>query len=91
MVEQDLMGYNSGSGYARAFRRCLPCAVGKGGRCGQSNASWLCRRRLDVLDTTALQARSDKTAALNASGTLVAQFLLISAEELLRFRSWSTS
>ena len=87
MVEQDLMGYNSGSGYLCTFRRCLPCILGKGGRCGLRTASWLCRRRLDILNTTALDARSDKTAALNASGALVAQFLLTFAEDLLHFQS----
>ncbi len=71
MVEQDLMGYNSSSSYPCMFRRCLPCTVSKRGRCGQQKAPWYCRRRLDMLDTTALEARSDKTAALNASGALV--------------------
>ncbi len=68
MVEQDLMGYNSGCGYSRRFCRCLPCAVGKPGPCGGRKASWFCRRRLDILDTTDLETHFDKTAALNASG-----------------------
>eukprot|EP00208_Stichococcus_sp_RCC1054_P005913 CAMPEP_0206147306 /NCGR_PEP_ID=MMETSP1473-20131121/33046_1 /ASSEMBLY_ACC=CAM_ASM_001109 /TAXON_ID=1461547 /ORGANISM="Stichococcus sp, Strain RCC1054" /LENGTH=820 /DNA_ID=CAMNT_0053544195 /DNA_START=160 /DNA_END=2618 /DNA_ORIENTATION=+ len=69
MVEQDLMGYNSGCGYSRRFCRCLPCAVGKPGPCGGRKAAWFCRRRLDILDTSDRESRHEKTAALDASGS----------------------
>lgn len=46
-----MMGYNCGKTTARRFARCLPCAVGKPGKCGGPSAAWFCRRRLTVLDT----------------------------------------
>lgn len=60
-LEQDMLGYNCGKSTARRFARCLPCAVGKPGKCGSGSAAWFCRRRLSVLDTrdTPVGAKSD--------------------------------
>lgn len=51
-LEQDMLGYNCGKATARRFARCLPCAVGKPGKCGSGSAAWFCRRRLSVFDTS---------------------------------------
>ena len=66
-LEQDMLGYNSGKGAARRFARCLPCAVGKPGKCGSGSAAWFCRRRLSVFDTRSILL-ADKSHALLTCG-----------------------
>ena len=66
-LEQDMLGYNSGKGAARRFARCLPCAVGKPGKCGSGSAAWFCRRRLSVFDTRNTPL-ADKSQALLTCG-----------------------
>jgi hypothetical protein len=62
-LEQDMLGYNCSKGIAKRFARCLPCAVGKPGKCGSGSASWFCRRRLSVFDTRGTLL-ADKSQAL---------------------------
>lgn len=62
-----MLGYNSGKGAARRFARCLPCAVGKPGKCGSGSAAWFCRRRLSIFDTRSILL-ADKSQALLTCG-----------------------
>lgn len=64
----DMYNYSCGGVTgARRFGRCLPCAIGKPGKCGAASAAWFCRRRLAVLDTRDMPP-GDKTAALLMDG-----------------------
>lgn len=70
-LEQDMLGYNCGKSTARRFARCLPCAVGKPGKCGSGSAAWFCRRRLSVLDTRDTPAGAKSDALRKHGGTLL--------------------
>lgn len=67
-LECDMYGISTGGVTgSRRFARCLPCAIGKPGKCGASSAAWFCRRRLGMLNTCTMPA-SEKAQAIRLHG-----------------------
>lgn len=67
-LECDMYGISTGGVTgSRRFARCLPCAIGKPGKCGASSAAWFCRRRLGMLNTCELPP-SEKGHAIRMHG-----------------------